>query len=104
MANYPLITICKSRIKKYPEEVQDAIISIAHDVDKVFVVISTEEFGNEVPHLKYCIIIKMKQNLYKFEKFVALKAFEFTQKITSSLYMMNGAIITTIFRSCWLTW
>jgi hypothetical protein len=54
MANYALMTTCKSRIKKYPEEVQDATTSIARQ-DKVFVFISTDEFG-EVPHLKDCVI------------------------------------------------
>lgn len=77
MASYALMTTCKQRIKKYPEEVQDAITSIARHVDKVFVVISTDEFGDETPRLKDCVIVKMKENLYTFKKFVALKALEF---------------------------
>jgi hypothetical protein len=92
MANYVLMTTCKSRIKKYPEEVQDAITSIARHVDKVFVVISIDEFGDEVPHLKNCVIIKMKQNLYTFKKFVALKAFEFDPE--DNIFLVEtGAII-----------
>ena len=70
--NIALMTTCKQRTDNNLNEVQEAINSIAKQVDKVYVVVSTDEYGENLPKLDNCEVYKVKPNLYAFKKFMPL--------------------------------
>ena len=74
MANVALMTTCKARTDKYLNEVQEAINSIAKQVDKVYLVLSADEYGDDFPKLSNCDYLIIKKNLYSFKKYIPLYA------------------------------
>lgn len=72
--NYAFMTTCKARTDKYLKEVQEAIDSIAPQVDKVYLVLSVDEYGDNLPKLSNCTYLLMKKNLYSFKKYIPLYA------------------------------
>ena len=73
---YALMTTCKQRVANYKNEIQEAIDSLACQVDKVFLTLSTDEF-DEIPKFNNCTVVLMKENLYSFKKYIPLQVLEF---------------------------
>lgn len=69
------MTTCKERVDKYFDKVQEAIDSIAKQVDRVYLTISEQEFGTQIPEFKNCLIFRMVKNLRSFKKYMPLKRF-----------------------------
>lgn len=69
------MTTCKDRVDKYFDKVQEAIDSIAKQVDRVYLTISEEEFGTQLPAFKNCLMFRMVKNLRSFKKYMPLKRF-----------------------------
>ena len=75
MANIALMTTCKQRLENYNNEVMEAIESIASQVDKVYLVLSREEFNDKIPKLNLPMNVIVQicvKNIYSFKKFMPL--------------------------------
>lgn len=69
------LTTCKDRVDKYFDKVQEAIDSIAKQVDRVYVTISDEEFGDQLPNFNNCLMFRTDKNIRSFKKYLPLKSF-----------------------------
>lgn len=69
------MTTCKERVDKYFDKVQEAIDSMAKQVDRVYLTISEEEFGTQLPAFKNCLMFRMVKNLRSFKKYMPLNRF-----------------------------
>jgi hypothetical protein len=69
------MTTCKDRVDKYFDKVQEAIDSIAKQVDRVYLTISEQEFGTQLPAFRNCLMFRMVKDLRSFKKYMPLKRF-----------------------------
>lgn len=73
--NIALMTTCKPRLDKYKKEVMESILAIAPQVDRLYIVLSLQEFENKIPKLDLpdnAIIVTCLLNTYSFKKFYPL--------------------------------
>ena len=73
--NIALMTTCKPRLDKYKKEVMESILAIAPQVDRLYIVLSLQEFENKIPKLDLpdnVIIVTCLLNTYSFKKFYPL--------------------------------
>ena len=73
--NIALMTTCKPRLDNYKKEVMESILAIAPQVDRLFIVLSLQEFENKIPKLDLpdnVTIVTCLLNTYSFKKFYPL--------------------------------